>query len=66
MENPVYQIGMGVSAAQLHRNGFRVIGQRDFAASEVLYSKVDKEHAIDPNLNDHDGSEWYMDYFSVD
>ncbi|MBC8265727.1 MAG: DUF523 domain-containing protein [Flavobacteriales bacterium] len=41
-ENPIYQIGMGVCAAQLHKNGFKVISQRDFESLEILYSKIIK------------------------
>jgi uncharacterized protein YbbK (DUF523 family) len=38
-ENKVYQIGAGVCAAQLMRNGFKVIIQCDFALLEILYQK---------------------------
>jgi len=58
-----YQIGMGVCAAQLKRNGFLVISQRDFASLEVLYSKIDESHALDPNKLDHHETEWYKNYF---
>jgi uncharacterized protein YbbK (DUF523 family) len=58
-----YQIGMGVCAAQLKRNGFLVISQRDFASLEVLYSKIDEAHALDPTKLDHHETEWYKNYF---
>jgi len=64
-ENPVYQIGMGVCAAQLHINGFKVISQRDFESLEILYSKIDKTHKIDKEAMDHDENEWYMNYFKT-
>lgn len=59
-----YQIGAGVSAAQLQRNGFQVISQRDFASLEILYSKIDSAHSIDQNKIDHHQHEWYLDYFN--
>lgn len=62
--NKVYQVGAGVSAALLLRNGFKVISQRDFASLEILYSKIDDEHIIDPIKKDHHEIEWYKNYFS--
>ena len=64
-DNKVYQIGMGVCAAQLVRNGFTVISQRDFASLEILYAKIDLNHAINPEAKDHHEIEWYRDYFNV-
>lgn len=63
-ENKVYQIGSGVSAAQLIRNGFKVISQRDFASLEIVYSKIALEHTIDSSKIDHHESEWYKQYFN--
>lgn len=62
-DNPRYQIGMGVCAAQLKRNGFKIISQRDYASLEILYSKIDPLHVKDNNTKDHDQIEWYLDYF---
>jgi uncharacterized protein YbbK (DUF523 family) len=64
-ENKVYQIGAGVCAAQLIRNGFKVISQRDLASLEIVYSKVDKNYQIDPSKVDHDEIEWYRNYFKI-
>jgi len=64
-ENKVYQIGTGVSAAQLLKNGFKVISQRDFASLELLYSKIDSNHMIEENLKDHHETEWYKTYFKI-
>lgn len=61
--NKKYQIGMGVCAAQLKRNGFLVISQRDFASLEVLYSKIDDNYQIDKQKVDHHETEWYKNYF---
>ncbi len=58
-----YQIGAGVCAAQLMRNGFKVISQRDYASLEILYSKIDPDHKIDPDQIDHHETEWYREYF---
>ncbi|NEW79900.1 MAG: DUF523 domain-containing protein [Gelidibacter sp.] len=64
-ENKVYQIGAGVSAAQLIKNEFKVISQRDFASLEILYSKIDPNHIATENLKDHHETEWYKSYFKV-
>ena len=50
-ENKKYQIGMGVCAAQLVKNGFKVISQRDFASLEILYSKIDPTHTINGDVD---------------
>lgn len=60
---PVHQIGMGVCAAQLTLNGFKVISQRDFKSLEILYSKLDSNHVINPNAKDHHQHEWVLNYF---
>lgn len=64
-ENKVYQIGAGVSAAQLMRSGFKVISQRDYASLEVLYSKIDSAHQINPDAIDHHQIAWYKEYFNI-
>ncbi len=61
--NKKYQIGAGVCATQLRRNGFLVISQRDFATLEILYSKVDRNHVIDGSKMDHHETDWYKHYF---
>lgn len=62
-ENKKYQIGAGVCAAQLIRNGFKVISQRDYASLEILYAKIDPDHVIDPDQIDHHETAWYREYF---
>ena len=62
-ENKKYQIGMGVCAAQLVKNGFKVISQRDFASLEIIYSKIDSTHILKKNLKDHHETDWYRNYF---
>ena|SRR5690606_3225178 len=62
-DNKKYQIGAGVAAAQLMRNGFKVISQRDYASLEILYSKLDPNHSIDKHKIDHHETEWYREYF---
>jgi len=62
-ENKKYQIGMGVCAAQLVKNGFKVISQRDFASLEIIYSKIDPSHIVKNDLKDHDDTDWYRNYF---
>ncbi len=62
-EHKIYQIGAGVCAAQLLRNGFKVISQRDFASLELLYSKLDPGHTVDESKVDHHEIPWYREYF---
>jgi uncharacterized protein YbbK (DUF523 family) len=62
-KQPVYTAGMGVCTAQLIRNGFKVISQRDFESLEILYSKIDNSHKINKSAKDHDKSDWYINYF---
>lgn len=59
----VYQIGAGVCTAQLRRNGFVVISQRDFLSLEFLYSIIDPAHQIDLTQKDHHETDWYKEYF---
>lgn len=61
--NPQYQIGMGVCAEMLTRNGFKVISQRDFKSLDILLSKVDSNHISDDTAIDHDQTDWYKEYF---
>jgi uncharacterized protein YbbK (DUF523 family) len=63
-DNKAYQIGAGVAAAQLIRNGFKVISQRDLASLEIIYSKIDPTHILKNNLKDHHETDWYKSYFS--
>lgn len=63
--NKSYQIGAGVAAAQLIRNGFKVISQRDYASLEILYSKIDPTHQMDPTKLDHHEIDWYKEYFKT-
>ena len=64
-ENKKYQIGMGVCAAQLVKNGFKVISQRDFASLEILYSKIDPTHTFNGDAKDHHETDWYKNYFKL-
>lgn len=61
----IYQIGAGVCAAQLLRNGFKVISQRDYASLEILYSKIDSSYLVDPAKKDHHQIDWYREYFNI-
>jgi uncharacterized protein YbbK (DUF523 family) len=63
--NKVYQIGAGVCAALLIRNGIQVISQRDFASLEILYSKIDPTHRINPEAKDQHETDWFRSYFKV-
>lgn len=62
-ENKVYQIGMGVAAAQLMRAGIKIISQRDYASLEILYAKIDPNHVLNESLIDHHETDWFKTYF---
>ena len=64
-DNKSYQIGAGVAAAQLIRNGFKVISQKDYSSLEILYSKIDTSHKINTTKLDHHENEWYKEYFKT-
>jgi len=63
--NKKYQIGMGVAAALLHRNGFTIISQRDYASLEQLYKKLNPKHQVNPAAFDHQESVWYVSHFKT-
>lgn len=63
-ENKQYQIGAGVAAALLMRNGFKVISQRDYASLEILYNKLDPAHVVNVEAKDHHETEWYKTSFA--
>lgn len=58
-----YQIGMGVCAALLSQNGFKVVAQRDFESLEMLLNKIDATHILNPQAVDYDQTAWYKEYF---
>jgi uncharacterized protein YbbK (DUF523 family) len=64
-DNKKYQIGHGVAAALLVRNGYKVISQRDYASLEILYAKLDPNHLPDSSKLDHHEIDWYKSYFKV-
>ncbi len=64
-ENKIYQIGAGVCASLLIRNGVKVISQRDFASLEILYSLLDPNHRVNLEAKDHHEHEWYRTYFKI-
>lgn len=64
-ENRKYQQGPGVASALLLKEGFKVIGQRDFKTLEYLHHKLDPSHEIDQTKIDHHENNWYRSYFKV-
>lgn len=60
-----YQIGRGVCAELLSRNGIKIISQRDYKSLDILLSKIDSTHKRDRNAIDHDETEWYKEYFKI-
>lgn len=62
-KNPEYQIGMGVCAEMIKRNGFKIISQRDYKSLDILMSKIDPNYVSDNSAIDHDQTEWYKKYF---
>lgn len=60
-----YQIGAGVCAALLIRNGYPVVSQRDYRTLDRILSHLDPEHVPDPAAVDHHETEWYRTWFGA-
>jgi uncharacterized protein YbbK (DUF523 family) len=60
-----YQIGAGVCAALLRRNGFTVISQRDYRTLDRILAHLDAAHVPNANAIDHHETEWYRSYFGT-
>ncbi len=60
-----YQMGPGVAAALLLRNGLKVISQRDYRTLEYLHRKLDPSHVVNSQAIDHHENEWYRGYFKT-
>jgi uncharacterized protein YbbK (DUF523 family) len=60
-----YQLGPGVSAALLIRNGFPVISHRDHKTLSLMRSCLDSSHITKQDLLDHHEHPWTKEYFSL-
>jgi uncharacterized protein YbbK (DUF523 family) len=60
-----HQIGQGVCAALLVRNGVAVVSQRDFRTLNAIFRKLDGKSGFRPELSDHHQIGWYRDYFQT-
>jgi uncharacterized protein YbbK (DUF523 family) len=61
--NAPHQIGQGVCAALLVRNGILVVSQRDFKTLGRIVRKLDPTYRGADDLKDHHEIEWYRTYF---
>jgi uncharacterized protein YbbK (DUF523 family) len=61
--NAPHQIGQGVCAALLVRNGILVVSQRDFTTLGRIMRKLDPSYSGADDLKDHHEIEWYRTYF---
>jgi uncharacterized protein YbbK (DUF523 family) len=61
--NAPHQIGQGVCAALLVRNGILVVSQRDFKSLGRIVRKLDPTYRGSDDLRDHHEIEWYRTYF---
>ncbi|HWD26921.1 MAG TPA: DUF523 domain-containing protein [Rhizomicrobium sp.] len=60
-----HQIGQGVCAALLTRNGIPIVSQRDYRTLNAIFRKLDPKIRARPDLIDHHEIEWYRDYFQA-
>jgi uncharacterized protein YbbK (DUF523 family) len=60
-----HQIGQGVCAALLVRNGVTVISQRDYKTLSAIFRKIDPDYRTPPDLIDHHEIDWYRTYFQT-
>ena len=58
-----HQVGQGVCAALLIRNGIKVLSQRDHRTFDAVLSKVDPTYQADPAARDHHETPWYVETF---
>jgi uncharacterized protein YbbK (DUF523 family) len=57
----VRQIGHGVAAALLIRNGVPVVSQRDFRTLDRIFRKLDPDHTPAEGPVDHNETAWYRE-----
>jgi uncharacterized protein YbbK (DUF523 family) len=60
-----HQIGQGVCAALLVRNGIPVVSQRDYRTLNAIFRKLNPRFRKRPDLIDHHEIEWYRTYFQT-
>ena len=60
-----HQIGQGVGAALLVRNGVPVVSQRDYKSLNAIFRKLNPRFRKLPDLTDHHEIEWYRTYFQT-
>jgi uncharacterized protein YbbK (DUF523 family) len=60
-----HQIGQGVCAALLVRNGVPVISQRDMKTLHAIFRKLDGRSGFREDLKDHHEIDWYRTYFQT-
>jgi uncharacterized protein YbbK (DUF523 family) len=61
--NAPHQIGQGVCAALLARNGIPVVSQRDYRTLDRIMRRLDPAHEARDDLKDHHEIDWYRGYF---
>ncbi len=57
------RVGVGVATALLLRNGFFVVGQRDYRTLGRIHALLDPTFQLDPTATDHHETPWYRGYF---
>lgn len=60
-----HQIGAGVCAALLIRDGIAVISQRDLKSFDLILRKLDPDRLPRPDLRDHHENNWYRTFFGA-
>ena len=60
-----HQIGQGVCAALLVRNGIPVVSQRDLKTLNAIFRKLDGKSGFRPEMKDHHEIDWYRTYFQT-
>ena len=63
--NAPHQIGQGVCAALLARNGIPVVSQRDYLTLDRIMRRLDPDHESPSELKDHHEIDWHREYFGV-
>jgi len=62
VEDRRHQLGRGVAAALLLRNGFAVVSQRDYRTLGLLHARLEETFRPDPDARDHHEHPWVIEH----
>ena len=66
IEKRAYQVGVGVAAALLLREGFDVVSQRDYKTLGLLRARLDPGYVPDATALDHQDHPWVREHLGTE